>query len=94
MASGADCSSDRRENFGNTTSTSTPSYRKYCDPSSFGVWGCSTFRLHHGTTLSSPLVDEWTSCSQGTPNIATQQPAPLAPGEQGATAAGAAAAAG
>ena len=46
-----------------TTSTTTPTYTNFIDPR---VWGgkpyCTTFNLHHGTTVSSPLDSTYTAC--------------------------------
>jgi hypothetical protein len=93
MQRGGDCDTDDRLNFGGTTSTSTPTYSgRFCDPRVFGSYGCAHFRLHHGTSNSSPLVDEGIGCSQGAPAFASQLPGLLTVGEAGTPAEEAAAA--
>jgi hypothetical protein len=93
MQRGGDCDTHKRDNFSGTTYVYTPTYSNYCDPRVFGGYGCAHFRLHHGTTLASPLVDEGIGCSQGAPAIASQVPGLLAPSETGTPAEEAAAAA-
>jgi hypothetical protein len=86
MERGGDCEAHNKENFGvpgYANYTSTPTYSNFCDPRVFGGYGCTYFRLHHGTTNASPLVDEGVGCSQRAPAIATQLPGLLAPGEAG-----------
>lgn len=84
MQHNGDCDSHDKTNFGSTTYTSTPTYTNYCDPITYGGYGCVHFRLHHGTSNSSPLVDEGIACSSGAPARAMTQPGLLAPGESGA----------
>jgi hypothetical protein len=79
MQRGGDCDAHDKTNFGGTTYTSTPTYTNYCDAAVFGVYGCADFRLHHGTSNSSPLVDEAVGCTARAPAIASQIPGLLSP---------------
>jgi hypothetical protein len=81
---GADITDQSLENYAwngisGTTSTSTPTYTDYIDPR---VWGgkpyCTTFNLHHGSTVSSPLDSTFTACvpEQGITPPSTSTPPP------------------
>jgi hypothetical protein len=52
-----------KENFGGTTSTSTPSYQTFIDPRVYGSKPfCVTFNLHHGSSNATPLDSTDTNC--------------------------------